>query len=99
MTPVAIGWTDPTSPSHEWDRAVVQRLARRLGYSLRWSDPASVLGLVEQVEASGVDVVLLPSAAHVDAVTLNRLLGSVEVECAAPRESFARWSPLLGYVR
>ena len=92
----ALGWVDPTSPTPEWDTAQVRRLARRLGYALRWADPDSVLGLVEQVEAAGVEVVLLSSSAHVDVVTLDRLMDSAEVECAAPRASFGRWSVLGG---
>jgi hypothetical protein len=33
--PRALGWIDPElSPSVEWDRAGVERLARRLGYRL-----------------------------------------------------------------
>lgn len=92
----ALGWIDPCSSTPEWDVAQVRRLARRLGYPLRWADPGSVLGLVEQVEAAGVEVVVLSSAAHVDAVTLDRLMGCANVECAAPRASFGRWSPFSG---
>ncbi|MGW5218332.1 hypothetical protein ACWEQA_10705 [Nocardia sp. NPDC004085] len=94
----ALGWIDPCSPTLEWDTAQVRRLARRLGYPLRFADPTSVLGLVEQVESSGAEVVLLSSSAHVDAVTLDRLMSVVDVECAAPRASFGRW-PALGGVR
>jgi hypothetical protein len=94
----ALGWIDPSSPTAEWDSAQVRRLARRLEYVLRWADGGSVLGLVEQVESSGADVVLLPSSAHVDAVTLDRLMAVVDVECAVPRESFGRW-PALGGLR
>ncbi|MGQ4597749.1 hypothetical protein [Nocardia sp. R6R-6] len=43
----ALGWIDPCSPTPEWDTAQVRRLARRLGYPLRFADPTSVLGLVE----------------------------------------------------
>ncbi|MBF6358373.1 hypothetical protein IU449_28135 [Nocardia higoensis] len=92
----ALGWIDPCSPTPEWDAAQVRRLARRLGYPLRWADPASVLGLVEQVEAAGVEVVLLSSSAHIDVVTLDRLMACTNVECAAPRASFGRWSPFSG---
>ncbi|WP_433756318.1 hypothetical protein [Nocardia sp. CA-135398] len=95
----ALGWIDPTSPTLEWDLAQVRRLARRLGYPLRWADPGSVLGLAEQVESSGADVVLLPSSAHVDAVTLDRVMAVADVECAAPRVSFGRWSPMGGVRR
>ncbi|MGY1896227.1 hypothetical protein [Nocardia abscessus] len=94
----ALGWIDPSSPTPEWDSAQVRRLARRLGYALRWADAGSVLGLAEQVESSGADVVLLPSSAHVDAVTLDRVMAVADVECAAPRASFGRW-PAFGGVR
>jgi hypothetical protein len=94
----ALGWVDPCSPTTEWDIAQVRRLARRLGYALRWANSASVLGLAEQVEASGAEVVLLSSSAHVDLVTLDRLMSVADVECAAPRASFGRW-PALGGVR
>ncbi|MGN2640957.1 hypothetical protein ACTD5D_33265 [Nocardia takedensis] len=88
----ALGWADPCSPTPEWDEAQVKRLARRLGYPLRWADPRSPLGLVDQLAASGAEVLLLPSTAHVDVVTLDRLMSHADVECAAPRASFARWS-------
>ncbi|MEV4128959.1 hypothetical protein [Nocardia sp. NPDC049707] len=94
----ALGWIDPCSPTPEWDSAQVHRLARRLGYPLLWADPSSVLGLAEQVESSGADVVLLPSSAHVDAVTLDRVMAVADVECAAPRTSFGRW-PMRGVRR
>jgi hypothetical protein len=94
----ALGWIDPLSPTPEWDSAQVRRLARRLGYALRWADAGSVLGLAEQVESSGAAVVLLPSSAHVDAVTLDRVMAVADVECAAPRASFGRW-PAFGGVR
>ncbi|MCC3326159.1 hypothetical protein LK455_00405 [Nocardia abscessus] len=94
----ALGWIDPLSPTPEWDSAQVRRLARRLGYALRWADAGSVLGLAEQVESSGADVVLLPSSAHLDAVTLDRVMAVADVECAAPRASFGRW-PAFGGVR
>lgn len=74
-------------------------MARRLGYVLHWADAGSVLGLVEQAEASGTDVVLLPSSGHIDAVTLNRLMGACDIECACPRETFARWSLIGGVHR
>ncbi|MEU2104567.1 MULTISPECIES: hypothetical protein [unclassified Nocardia] len=93
----AIGWIDPSSPTPDWDAAQVRRLARRLGFPLHWADPKSILGLVEQVTACGADVVLLPSSAHIDAVTLDRLMAVVDVECATPRASFAKW-PALGGV-
>ncbi len=95
----ALAWLDPTSPTSEWDEAQIRRLARRLGYVLHWADAGSVLGLIEQAAGLGVDVVLLPSSAHLDAQTLNRLMGFADVECACPRESFARWSVLGGVHR
>ncbi|WP_228791258.1 hypothetical protein [Nocardia farcinica] len=95
----ALGWRDPTSPTAEWDIAQVRRLARRLGLRLLWADSCSVLGLAEQVESSGVGTILLPSSAHVDAVTLDRIMAAADVECAAPRVSFARWSVLGGVQR
>ncbi|SLH66978.1 Uncharacterised protein [Mycobacteroides abscessus subsp. abscessus] len=55
--------------------------------------------MAEQVAASGADVVLLPSSAHIDAVSLNRVLAVADVECAAPRVSFARWSRFGGVRR
>ncbi|MBF6345549.1 hypothetical protein [Nocardia cyriacigeorgica] len=91
----ALGWIDPSSPIPEWDAAQIRRLARRLDYPLRWAD-SPWLGLVEQVESCGADVVIVPSAAHIDAVTLNRVMAVADVECAAPRASFARWTPLGG---
>ncbi|NQE71857.1 hypothetical protein NG2371_06336 [Nocardia gamkensis] len=94
----ALGWIDPYSPTPEWDTAQVRRSARRLGYPLRFADPTSVLGPVEQLESSGAEVVLLASSAHVDAVTLDRLMSVADVECATPRASFGRW-PALGGVR
>ncbi|MGY1865539.1 MULTISPECIES: hypothetical protein [Nocardia] len=94
----ALGWIDPSSPTPEWDSAQVRRLARRLGYALRWGEAGSVLGLAEQVEASGADVVLLPSSAHVDVVTLDRVMAVADLECAAPRASLGRW-PAFGGVR
>ncbi|MEV4236434.1 MULTISPECIES: hypothetical protein [unclassified Nocardia] len=95
----ALGWMDPCSPVPEWDSAQVRRLARRLGYVLRWADTGSVLSLAEQAEASGTDVVLLPSSGHIDAATLNRLMGACDIECACPRETFARWSLIDGVRR
>ncbi len=97
--PAAIGWIDPCSPVSDWDTAQVRRLARRLGYTLRWADSTSILGLYEQVQASGTDTVILPSTAHVDAITLNRLMTIADVECATPRESFARWGVLGSVLR
>ncbi|MGQ4600343.1 hypothetical protein [Nocardia sp. R6R-6] len=94
----AIGWIDPCLPTLEWDAGQVRRLARRLGYTLHWADTSSALSLVEQVGASRAYVVLLPSSAHIDLVTLDRLMAVVDVECAAPRASFTRWT-IIGGVR
>ncbi|MET8654969.1 hypothetical protein [Nocardia aurea] len=49
-----------------------------------------MLDVVEQTEASGVEVVLVPSSAHISPWDMVRLLQSVDVEAAAPRESFPR---------
>ncbi|WP_280180300.1 hypothetical protein [Nocardia farcinica] len=95
----AFAWIGPLSPTPEWDLAQVRRLTRRLGYELYRPDHPSVSGLAEQVTAAGAEVVLLPSSAHVDAVTLDRVLAVADVECAAPRVSFARWSSLGGVRR
>lgn len=92
----ALGWIDPSSPTSEWDGAQVRRLARRLGYALRWADSDSVLGLAEQVESSRADVVVVPSSGHLDAVTLDRVMVVADVECACPRASYARWSAVGG---
>ncbi|MEV0711467.1 hypothetical protein [Nocardia aurea] len=95
----ALGWIDPCSPTPEWDFAQIRRLAKRLGYALRWADLDSVLSLVEQVESTGADAVLLSSSAHVDVETLDRIMQFADVECAAPRLSFGRWSPAGGVHR
>ncbi|WP_249358277.1 hypothetical protein [Nocardia cyriacigeorgica] len=89
--PVDGGWIDTSSPTPEWDAAQIHRLARRLDYPLHWAD-SPCLGLVEQVESHGADVVIVPSVAHIDAITLNRVMAIADVECAAPRASFARWT-------
>ncbi|WP_280193208.1 hypothetical protein [Nocardia farcinica] len=44
-------------------------------------------------------LVLLPSSAHVDPATLDRLMAIADVECASPRVSFARWSGIGGVHR
>lgn len=95
----AIGWIDPCSPTPEWDYAQIRRLAKRLGYALRWADLDSPLTLVEQAESSGAKAVLLSSSAHVDVVTLDRLMAFADVECAAPRASFGCYSPVGGVHR
>jgi hypothetical protein len=73
------------------DAAQIRRLARRLGYLLHWAD-SPWLGLVEQVRSGGADIVIMPSAAHIDAIALDRVMAVADVECAAPRSSFARWT-------
>ncbi|MFE3445036.1 hypothetical protein ACFXNW_18555 [Nocardia sp. NPDC059180] len=93
----ALGWIDPSSPTQDWDAAQIRRLARRLGYPLRWAD-SPLLGLAEQAESCGADVVIGPSTGHVDAITLDRVMAVADVECAAPRASFARWT-IIGGVR
>ncbi|MET7767696.1 hypothetical protein [Nocardia sp. NPDC005366] len=52
-------------------------------------------GLVEQVVASGAEVLVL-SSTHADVVTSDRVMAFADVECLAPRASFARWSPVGG---
>ncbi len=86
----AMGWVDPSSPTQEWDRASCVRLARRLGFELSWADLGSPLDLVEQIEAAGVEVVMVPNTAHVTAWDLARLTLFADLEAAAPRESFPR---------
>ncbi|HLS75868.1 MAG TPA: hypothetical protein VK083_03625 [Nocardia sp.] len=91
---LALGWLDPSSPTAEWDSAQVRRLARQLGYTLRWADSGSMNGLVDQAMSSGADVVLLPSTGHLDEATLQRIIAFVDIECAAPRTSINRWSAM-----
>ncbi|WP_067855801.1 hypothetical protein [Nocardia shimofusensis] len=95
----ALGWLDPSSPTAEWDSAQVRRLARQLGYSLRWADAGSMTSLLDQALSSGADAVLLPSTGHLDASTLERVMAVVDIECAAPRVSLNRWSAIGGSMR
>lgn len=95
----ALGWLDPSSPTAEWDSAQVRRLARQLGYSLRWADAGSMSGLLAQAASSGADAVLLPSTGHVDGSTLERMIAVVDVECAAPRVSINRWTGISDAMR
>ncbi|MEC3958885.1 hypothetical protein VMT65_38030 [Nocardia sp. CDC153] len=67
------------------------RLARRLGYTLIWPPEQTVLSFVDQVREADVDAVLVPSAKHLDALTLDRLMQLADVETAIPRETFARY--------
>ncbi|WP_040795922.1 hypothetical protein [Nocardia higoensis] len=96
---LALGWMDPSSPTVEWDSAQVRRLARQLGYSLRWADSGSMSSLLDQAMSSGADVVLLPSTGHLDESTLERVMAFIDVECAAPRVSLNRWSAIGGIFR
>ncbi|BDT87199.1 hypothetical protein IU485_01740 [Nocardia cyriacigeorgica] len=91
----ALGWIDPSSPTPDWDAAQIRRLARRLGYPVCWAD-SPWLGLVEQIESCVAEIVIVPSSAHIDAITLNRVMAIADVECAAPRTSFARWTIIGG---
>ncbi|MFJ4657351.1 hypothetical protein ACIP5Y_39300 [Nocardia sp. NPDC088792] len=92
--PTALGYVDDerSGIGVQWDRAQVTRLARRLGYELIWG-PAegSALNLVDLVHESDVDAVVIPSSLHVDALTLDRLMYTCDVETALPRETFARY--------
>ncbi|WP_280467623.1 hypothetical protein [Nocardia cyriacigeorgica] len=54
------------------------------------------MGLVEQIESCGAEIVIVPSSAHIDAITLYRVMAIADVECAAPRASFARWTIIGG---
>ncbi|MEU2173689.1 hypothetical protein ABZ552_05630 [Nocardia sp. NPDC019219] len=91
--PRALGWIDvDLSPSVEWDRAGVERLARRLGYRLIWPDEISVLPVSAQVRNIGADAVLMPSPDHLDEAELHRVQEIAHVETVNPRESFPRRS-------
>ncbi len=92
--PTALGWVDPeVSDAPMWDRAQVQRLARRLGYVVIWPEP-SVIPLADQVRAADVDVVIAPSPGHLSPLGLNAVLYVAEIETCSPRLSFARWTAL-----
>ena len=89
--PTALAWIDDeVSTAPEWDRARVQRLARHLGYAITWPGD-SLIPLTDQVRAADVDAVIVPSTSHLDPMTLNSLMGFVDVEAVTPRMSFARW--------
>lgn len=92
--PTAFGVSDPDSEAYEWQRAQVQRLARHLGYAVIWPPDDSLLPLVDQVRQADVDVVIVPSTEHVDALTLNAVMSVAPVESVCPRLSFARWADI-----
>ncbi|MFJ4650951.1 hypothetical protein ACIP5Y_06710 [Nocardia sp. NPDC088792] len=82
---------DSVSEAPQWDSAICRRLARRLGYRLIRPVDDSALSLVDYVREVDVDAVIVPNIGHVDALTLDRLMHTVDVEAAAPRETFARY--------
>lgn len=91
--PSALGHVDEdqSGACTQWHRAQVARLARRLGYELLWATPESSLCLVDQARQSDVDAVILASCQHIDALTLDRLMHTCDVEIAVPRDTFARY--------
>ncbi len=89
--PTALAWISDASPSPGWDAARLRRLARHLGYALIWPE-ASLVPLPDLVRDADVDAVLTPSTDHLDALTLNAVMGLVDVETVLPRLSFARWT-------
>ncbi|MEC3955947.1 hypothetical protein VMT65_23130 [Nocardia sp. CDC153] len=91
--PTAIGWMDPdvSGVAAQWDQAQLVRLARRVGYVLIWPPEHTAVSFVDQVREADVDAVLVPSAKHLDALTLDRLVHLADVEAATPRETFARY--------
>lgn len=91
--PTALGWIDPdvSGIAARWDHAQLVRLARRLGYALIWPPEQTAMPFVDQVREADVDAVLVPSAKHLDALTLDRLMHLADVETANPRETFARY--------
>jgi hypothetical protein len=95
--PRALGWIDPElSPSVEWDRAGVERLARRLGYRLIWPDEISVLPVSAQLRSVGADTVVMPSPDHLSKAELDRVQEIAHVETVSPRLSFPRRSVVAG---
>ncbi|WP_327145390.1 hypothetical protein [Nocardia sp. NBC_01327] len=90
--PTALGYVnDDVSAAASWDLAQCRRLARRLGYRLIWPSSECVLGLVDQVRSADVDAVIVPSAAHLDEPTLDRLMHSCDVETVSPPQTYARY--------
>lgn len=91
--PTALAWIDPeVSTAPGWDAAQVRRLARHLGYTLTWPSAGRTVPLIDQIRTADVDAVVLPTPAHLDALTLNHVMNLVDVETACPRLSFARWT-------
>ncbi|MGV9408688.1 hypothetical protein ACWDOP_02140 [Nocardia sp. NPDC003693] len=90
--PTALGYVnDDVTAAVGWDEAQCRRLARRLGYQLIWVPGYCVLGLVETVRGADVDAVIVPSSAHLDELTLDRLMHCCDVETVAPRRTYARY--------
>ncbi|WP_245662642.1 hypothetical protein [Nocardia vermiculata] len=89
---IALGFTHPDSDVSEWDLAQLRRLARHLGYTLVWPPQTSRIPLVDQVRATGADVVIVPSTDHLGPVTLQAVMCVADVETVRPRLSFARWA-------
>ncbi|AYF76853.1 hypothetical protein D7D52_27005 [Nocardia yunnanensis] len=90
--PTALGHIDDeVTIAPEWDKAVCIRLARQLGYRLIWPPEYTRLTILDLVRETDVDAVITPSATHVDALTLDRLMHTCDVETACPRETFARY--------
>ncbi|AHH17552.1 hypothetical protein NONO_c27600 [Nocardia nova SH22a] len=90
--PTAFGWIDPdASTAPDWDAAQIRRLCRQLGYTLIWADTPTIR-LIDRVRDADVDAVVLPTANHLDPLTINNLMHLADVELVCPRLSFARWS-------
>ncbi|BEK86216.1 hypothetical protein GCM10010198_04230 [Nocardia seriolae] len=90
--PTALGHIDDeVTTAPEWDKALCTRLARQLGYLLLWPPENTRLRLLDLVRETDVDAVIAPSPAHVDALTLDRIMHVCDVETATPRETFARY--------
>lgn len=90
--PTALAYVnEDVTTAPEWDSAQCRRLARRLGYHLIWMPAESPLGLVDQVREADVDAVVVPSTIHLDALTLDRLMHTCDVESAQPRTTYARY--------
>ncbi len=90
--PIALGWMHPETEAPDWDMAQVRRLASRLGYRLVWAPETGRIPLADQVWKAGAEVVIAPSTAHFDLLTLNAVMRAVDVETVLPRLSFARWA-------
>jgi hypothetical protein len=90
--PTALGVVDLDSETQEWHRAQILRLARHLGYAVIWPPEDSLLPLVDQVREADVDIMIIATPDHLDAITLNAIMSIVSVESACPRLSFACWA-------